>query len=74
MPKLEIYSFAKKFLWNSSQTINIVIKELLRLSYGLANQSFCHSDIQRVQLKSTWTVGERRLAFGQETVREWRLK
>ena len=37
----------------------------LRLSDGVANQSFCQSDIFRVELKPNWTVGERLLASDQ---------
>ena len=50
-----------------------VLIELFRVSDGLANRSFCRSDISRVQLKSNWTVGERLLASDQEAVRECRL-
>ena len=37
----------------------------LRLSDGVANQSFCQSDIFRVELKPNWTVGEGLLASDQ---------
>ena len=65
MPNLKIYWFAKNFLRNSSQLVHMVVRELLRLSDGLANRSFCRSDIWRVQLKSSGTVGERLLASDQ---------
>ena len=42
--------------------MHMVVRELLRLSGGLANQSFCQLDILRVQLKSNWIVGESLLA------------
>ena len=41
MPNLNIYSFPKKFLQNSSKVVCMVLKELLGLSDDLANQSFC---------------------------------
>ena len=43
----------------------MVLKELSRLLDSLANQSFCWSDISRVQLKPNLKVGERLLAFDQ---------
>ena len=61
-PNLKIDWFAKKVLWKSSRLVHMELKELLIHSDGLANQSFCQSDISRAQLKSTWTVGERLLA------------
>ena len=74
MPTLNIYSFAKNFLWKSSWPIHMVVRELLRCLDGLANQSFCRWVILRVELKSSWTVGERLLDLDQEEVREWRIK
>ena len=47
--------------------------ELPRLSDGFANQSFCWSDILRVQLKSKWTVGKSFLDSNSETVSKCRL-
>ena len=52
---------------------NVALGDMLRVSDGLGNRSFCWSDILRAQLKSNWTVGERLEAFDQEAVREWRL-
>ena len=43
----------------------MVVRELLRLSDGLANQSFCRSDISRVRLKSNSAVSEGLLASDQ---------
>ena len=51
----------------------MVLTELLKVSDGLANQSFCWSDISRVELKSNWTVGERLLASDQEAVTDGTL-
>ena len=65
---LERISFERAFRW-----CNAALGDMLRLSHGLANQSFCWSDISRIQLKFNWTVGESLLAFAQEAVREWRL-
>ena len=62
MPNLKIYSFAQDFLWKSSQLVNMLVKELLKLSDGLANGSFCRSDIWRDQLKSKSTIDEWLLA------------
>ena len=61
MPNLNIYWFRKIFLWKGFQLIHTVVRELLRLLDSFAEQSFCSSDISRVQLKSDWTVGERLL-------------
>ena len=63
----------KEKVWRTPGYFHIASEELLRHSDGLANQSFCQSDISSVQLKSNWTVGESLLVFGQEAVREWRL-
>ena len=43
----------------------MVVRDLLTLSDGLANQSFCGLDISRVQLKTKSIVGERLLASDQ---------
>ena len=43
-------------------------RELLRVSDGLANQSFCPLDISRVQLKSNLAIGERLSASDQLAV------
>ena len=69
----KIYWIAKNFLWGSSQLVHMVLKELLRLSDLLANQSFCRSDISWAQLKSNWTFRERLLASYQDAARECRL-
>ena len=70
MPNLSFinYSFPKISLWKSSELVHIVVKELRRLPDGLPNQSFCQSDISRVQVKSNWTVGESMLASDKEAV------
>ena len=47
--------------------------ELIRLSDGLVNQSFCRWDFSRVQLKSKWTVGRGLLASGSKTFWKSRL-
>ena len=52
---------------------NVVLGDMLRPSDGLANRSFCRSDISRVQLKSNWTVGKRLLASDSKTVWKSRL-
>ena len=69
----EIYWLAKNFLWGSSQLVNMVLKELLRLSDPLAKRSFCPSEISWVQLKSNWTVGKWLLASDSKTVWKSRL-
>ena len=38
---------------------HVATGELLRLSDGLGNRSFCRLDISRVQLQSNWTVVEK---------------
>ena len=43
----------------------MVFRELLRLPDSIANQSFCRSDISRVQLRSNWTIVKRLLASDQ---------
>ena len=53
------YSVKKFFL------VHMVLWEQLRRSGSIANQSFCWSDISRVQLKINLTVGERLLASDQ---------
>ena len=49
------------------------LRELFRVSDGLAKQSFSRSNISRVTVKFNWTVGERLLASDQEAVGECRL-
>ena len=73
MPNFKIHSFGKKFQWWSSQLRQMVLTELFRLSDGLANRSFCRSDILRVQLKSNWTVSKSLLASSSKTVWKARL-
>ena len=51
----------------------MVLTELFRLSGDLANRSFCQSDISRVRLKSSWSVGEKLLASHSKTVCKTRL-
>ena len=46
----------------------MLLTELFRVSDRLANQSFCGSDIWRVQLKSNWTVGKKFLLSDSKTV------
>ena len=65
MPNLKIPFFAKNFLWNSFQLVHMLVRELLRKSGGLVKQSFCRSDILKVQLKFNWTVGDWLLASHQ---------
>ena len=43
----------------------MVLRKLLRVYDGLANRSFCGSDISRVQLKPYRAVGERLQASDQ---------
>ena len=60
-----MHKFSNKTLWKSSQRVHMVVRvltEFFRLSDGLANRSFCRSDIWRVQLKSNWAVRKRLLA------------
>ena len=64
---------SKKNQWWSSWLIQIVPTELFRASDALVNQSFCWSDISRVQLKYTWTIGERLLGYDSKTVCKSRL-
>ena len=45
--------------------MHMAVREMLRLLDDFANQSFCQSDILRVQLKYNWTVVERLLASDQ---------
>ena len=52
---------------------NIGLGDILRPSDGLANWSFCWSDIWRGQLKSNWTIGKRLLASDSEPVWKSRL-
>ena len=68
-----IHWLAKNFLWGSSQLVQMVLKELLRLSDSLANRSFCRSGISWAQLKSNWTFRERLLASDQDSVGQCRL-
>ena len=63
----------RHFLWGSSQLVDMVFKELLRLSDPLAKGSFCRSDISWVQLKSNWTFRDRLLATDQDLVEQCRL-
>ena len=74
MPNLKIHWFAKNFLWKSSHLVHMVLKELLIawLSDGLMNQSFCWSNILRVQLRSKWTICKRILATDSKT--EWKSR
>ena len=51
----------------------MVLTEFFKLSDGLANQSFCQTDILRVQLSSNWTFGKMLLASGSKTVWKSRL-
>ena len=60
-------------VWISSGWCHVALRDLLRLSDVRANQSFCWSDISRVQLKSNWTVCERLLVSDQEAARECSL-
>ena len=53
--------------------MQMALTELLRLSDGLANQSFCQLDISRVQLKYNWTVSKRLLTSGSKPVWKSRL-
>ena len=73
LPNLRIYSFAKIFLWKNSQLVRMVLKELLRPSDGLANRSFCRSDISMVPVKSNWIVGKKPLAFDSKLVWKSRI-
>ena len=73
MPNWKIYSFATIFLWKSSRLIHMIVSELLRMLDGLANRSFCRSDISRVQLMSNWTVGLKLVASDREVVGEEKL-
>ena len=73
MSHFKIYSFDKKIQRWCSQLMQIVLTDLFRLSDGLANRSFCRSDISRVQLKSHWTVGKKLLASDSKTVCKSRL-
>ena len=58
---LNFNDFQKNFLKEFSDSTH-GIQKLPRLSDCLADQSFCGSDILRIQLKFNWTVGERQLA------------
>ena len=69
----KIYWLAKNFLWESSQLVHMVLKELLRLSDPPVNRSFFRSDISWVQLKSNWTFCERLLDSYQDAIIECRL-
>ena len=51
---------------------DLILYELLRLSDGLTNRSFCPSNIFRVQLKAKWIVGEWPSASDQLAV--WRCR
>ena len=73
MPNLKFYRFAKNFLRKSSQLVHMAIKELLRLSYGLVNQSYCQFGILRVQLKFNWTVDQCIITSDSKTVWKNRL-
>ena len=53
--------------------LHMVLWELIRLSDGLANQSFCWWDFSRVQLKANWTVGQGLLASNSKTFWKSRL-
>ena len=66
--KVQWISLERVFGW-----CHVVTGELLRLSNGLVNWSFCLSDISRVQLKFKWTVGKRLLASDSKTVWKSRL-
>ena len=48
--------------------IQMVPMEHFRVSHGLANQSFCRSDILRAQLRSSLKVGKKFLASDSKTV------
>ena len=65
-PNFKIYSFEKKFQWQSSLLVHRVLTKLFRLSDGLVKRLFCRADIWRIELKSSWTVGKRLLASDQE--------
>ena len=58
MPNFEIYSFAKKILWKSSQLVHMVVRGLLRLFESLANWSLSIRHLKKgpaeVQLNSWW--------------------
>ena len=56
----------KFFWWLNSKIYSY--SYLPRPSDGLANWSFCWSEISRIQLKSNWTVGKRLLASDFRTV------
>ena len=57
--------FGKKVQWWISSLIHMALKELHKISDGLANRSFCRSDISRDHLRSNWAVGVRRLTSNQ---------
>ena len=65
-PNFKMYSFEKKFQWQSSLLVHRVLTKLFRLSDGLVKRLFCRADIWRIELKSSWTVGKRLLASDQE--------
>ena len=74
----EIYSF---LLWEFVHfhrgvlegVLHMALWELIRLSDGLANRSFCRWDFSRVQLKSNWTVGKGLLTSDSKTFWKNRL-
>ena len=53
--------------------IQMVLMEHFRVSPGLANQSFCRSDILRAQVRSSLKVGKKFLASDSKTVCNSRL-
>ena len=73
MSHFKIYSFDKKIQRWCSQLMQIVLTDLFRLSDGLANRSFCRSDISEVHLKSNETFGKKYLASDSKTVYKSRL-
>ena len=69
-------NFVKEFpdsFERASELFSVALGDIVRPSDVLANRSFCRSDILRIQLKSSWTVGKRLLAFHSKTVWKSRL-
>ena len=66
--KKEVSFIYNDFFFFKKKKAYVAHRELLRVSDGLANQSFCPLDISRVQLKSNLAIGERLSASDQLAV------